>query len=371
MKGKLTGLLSVALVGLSLSGCSAVLQDHYSSVTPHTVAHLSGDSSIILVESYHELVNALASYVNDGKEAGQIRLVDYDKDLAKTHLAEAVVEVKNETVMGSFSVEDIQWEMNSIVAYLECNITITYKTTKEDMDQIVAVKGSTSIVRALTQSMENMERELVLQNAWASSDRGQISNLVQQAYGAAAQYIVEIPEIHTTFYPKEGPWRIVELSFQYRLSEGVRKARQDELERAISEKTSTLWVHGNGDIYGEVIKILLEDGVLLVGDSTTWQVLVEYRGDSRGYALAFLALCQELGLSCQMVEGTRGEEVHYWNVISPANGVYHHVDVTQGFDQEGYPLESLSVGYFGREEMENQGYSWDRTLVPEAVSYLS
>lgn len=357
--------ISLALALVSLSSCSAVISDEYSQVTPHMVASLSGDSALIVVESYHELVNALVSLVGQHETTGKLRLMNYDKDLAKSHLNDAVVEVKNEMALGSFAVEGIQWELNSIVAHLECDLVLDYKITKAEVDQIIGVSSNSAMVRALGQGLEEMERRLVMQFSWGSTDRGQISQLVHQAFESAAQSIVEIPQIHSSFYPKEGAWRIVEVEFDYYLEESLRVDRQIALTAAISEKTSQLWVEGNEDIYGQLLEVLTQGGGLNNVGNTPWHVLVHGAGDSRGYALALLALCQEMGLDCLLVEGIYQEEPHFWNLISPQEGVYHHVDATQALGQE----EFSGFLYCGQEEMEALGYSWDQSFLPVAQAY--
>ena len=71
-KNLLTGMLAAALL---LTGCSALLERDYSSVTPHNaVPTTEGDPSILRADSYQELVNALIYFVNGGMEEGTVRL---------------------------------------------------------------------------------------------------------------------------------------------------------------------------------------------------------------------------------------------------------------------------------------------------------
>ena len=68
---------------LVLTGCSAMLERSFTSVTPHNSAPTAeGDPSVLRADSYQELVNALIYLVNAGAQEGTIRLyLDPDQEL--------------------------------------------------------------------------------------------------------------------------------------------------------------------------------------------------------------------------------------------------------------------------------------------------
>ena len=54
---------------LVVSGCSAMLERNYTSITPHNSAPTAeGDPSVLRADSYQELVNALIYLVNAGAQ---------------------------------------------------------------------------------------------------------------------------------------------------------------------------------------------------------------------------------------------------------------------------------------------------------------
>ena len=58
-----------------LSGCSSMLNREYASVTPHSATPAAdGDASVLRVERYQELVNALVYLISLGRESGSVRL---------------------------------------------------------------------------------------------------------------------------------------------------------------------------------------------------------------------------------------------------------------------------------------------------------
>lgn len=351
------GKILCLVISLSLlSSCSIFLEDRYSAVSPHLITEIS-EGSVISVDNYYELVNALVYYVTEHSEVGQIRFVNYEKDLARSHLTEAVIEVLMETVLGSYGVENITWELNMIVANLEAVINIEYKKTQEDYEAILLLNGATAMTRSLIQNLSDMGTGLVIQNSYASSNRNQISQIIHLAFSGAASSLVEIPQVHTTFYPKEGPWRMVEISFQYSLGETVRSSRQKTLEQAIETATSQMWSGSDRDRYQTLMWNLWESAQLEGVGNTPYDVLVNGSGTNRGFALSVAALCQELSLECLVVEGEYLGEVHYWNQIILENGVVYHVDITQGVTEEDiFP-------YWSDDELEDLGYDWDKAHV--------
>lgn len=341
-----------------LSGCSFFLEDTYSSVTLHTVAPVVEDSSYITVESYHELVNALAYYVTEYAEAGQIRFLEYNKDEAKEDLSRAVSEVMTETAMGSYAVSTIQWETNSIMGYLEADVQITYHKTREEVEEIVPVTGTTSIVRAVSQGLTDRGERVTVTTSWANNDRSQIPAILQRAYESAVASLVEIPQVYTTFYPKEGSWRILELEFHYSLSPETREGRLTALAEVLDKTTSPLWSQEDEDYFASLYRAVSEKATLSTTGDTPYHVLVEGTGSHRGFALAYLALCQEMALDCEVVEGTLLGEVHHWNLITTETGETYHLDCSRG--EEGRI-------YFSDSQMEAMGYVWQKSAYLEAV----
>lgn len=345
-----------------LSGCSFFVEESYSSVTPHTITPIS-EGAVISVGSYYELVNGLLYYVTKHEEVGQIRLVNYEKERAISHMTEAVAEVLTETALGSFGVDSVNWEINSILGTLEANIEIIYKKTQEDYDSILHLNGITSMTRVLTQHISEMGGGLVMQNSYASTDRSQVSRMIHQAFSGAAGTVVEMPQISTVFYPKEGPWRIVEISFNYALGVSVRVSRQSALANRLHDSTSSLWALGDIDLHQVLLQNLWKESKVNDYGMTPYDVLVKRSGNARGFALAYLALCQEMGLQASVVEGTRDGEVYYWNLIALPTGSVHHVDILAGTGADG------SFPYYSDVELQALGYSWNETTVLSATTY--
>ena len=79
-------------------------------------------------------------------------------------------------------------------------------------------------------------------------------------------------------------------------------------------------------------------------------------GDSRAFSVVYAAMCQDAGLECQVVSGTRQGEAHFWNMLC-IDGVWWHIDLL------GSPtaLQTMSDG-------EMAGYVWDYSAYPTCPS---
>ena len=152
---------AVAALALLLSGCSSLLARSYTSVTPHSATPpAEGDSSILRVENYQELVNALIYLISLGEEEGTVRMYNYDQDVEQS-LSNACLEVVQEDPLGAYSVDFIRYDVTPIVSYYEAAVEITYRRTREQIRSLVNVTGTSAIrdeVRAaLDEAKEAME----------------------------------------------------------------------------------------------------------------------------------------------------------------------------------------------------------------------
>ena len=134
-----------AAAALVLTGCSALLERDYVSVTPHSFAPTAeGDPSVLRADSYQELVNALIYLVNAGAQEGTIRLY-LDPEELEGDLESACLEVVQEDPLGAYAVEHIKYRVTSLVTYEEARVSLTYRRTPEQISSIVQATGVTAI----------------------------------------------------------------------------------------------------------------------------------------------------------------------------------------------------------------------------------
>ena len=121
-----TRILALTLaVLLLLPGCSAMLNRDYQVVYPHPeLPSTEEDSSVIRVETYQQLVNAVLYFVEQSVEHGVVRLVNYAQDV-EADLNRACLEVAKDDPLGAYAVDFIKHDYTRVVATYEANIYIT------------------------------------------------------------------------------------------------------------------------------------------------------------------------------------------------------------------------------------------------------
>ncbi len=344
-----------------LSSCSLLVEDTYYAVTPHPVAPVSEGSGVITIENYRELVNAILQFVTEHAETGQIRLTNYDRDLAWEHLEEASDEILHHTALGSYGVEDINWETNTILSYLEAEITITYGKDQEEFESITPVSGTSAITKEVTNAIHLFEEEVVLLNTWSSNNRSQISSLLQTAIHDSVDSLVEIPQIQVNFYPKEGAWRILELQFLYATKKELLLQQQEQVVEELSALSASLWSMESQDMYQNIISRVKSRDIKEGEGNTPYQLLLQGQSNNQGYALTFHAICQDVMMDSTVVQGTYQGKNHYWNQITLEEGQIQHMDLSHPLPEEG------QFPYYSDEEWTAMGYDWDKNLYPQAL----
>ena len=99
------GLLALVL---ALSGCASLLERDYSVVEPYADSYWDTEEDALRAESYQELVNSLLMLVEQRSEEGTIRFYT-DSDAPYSQVVEASREVREETALGAYLVEEMSF----------------------------------------------------------------------------------------------------------------------------------------------------------------------------------------------------------------------------------------------------------------------
>ncbi len=349
----LTGILFLSLL---LSGCSALLERDYSSVTAHNaVPATEGDPSILRADSYQELVNALVYFVSGGAEEGTVRLYT-DTENVETFLSDACLEVVQEDPLGAYCVEFIKYTVDPVVTYSEARVNITYRRTREQVSSIVQATGTTAIRSELEAALTSFAQERVLRISYFEEDEDYIQDLARQAYYDAPACALGMPEVSVSIYPDRGRQRIVEILLHYPLDTGELEQRRDKLAQTLEELSWNLT--GQPQLALTSARALLElGGYDPQGGNTVWDLFDAGAANSEGLALAYAALCQRLELPCHVAQGTLAEEPHFWNVVQTEEG-WRHLDLSAPEnDREDGPLYTDLA-------FQELGYLWEEGSVP-------
>lgn len=145
-------LLALGLAtALTLSGCTAMLERSYVSSATHLDYSVTEDSSILRVENYQGLVNALLYFVNQHSTNGTLRLYNYAGDV-ESDLERACNEVMTEDPLGVFSVRSMKYDSTRILTYYEVDVRIVYSRSAQVVSSIQSVAGLSGLRGELTGS---------------------------------------------------------------------------------------------------------------------------------------------------------------------------------------------------------------------------
>lgn len=344
---------------LLLTGCSSMLQRSYSSVTPHSAAPtVESDQFTIRAESYQDVVNALLYFVTQGREQGTIRLYNYPYDVARDMEA-ACTEVLTEDPLGAYAVDDINYSITPIVSCYEANVSLCYRRTIEQITAITSTVGVTATRSALRKALSVFREEIALKVSYFEGDETDFRRLLDEAYFSVPETALGMPEAHISLYPLDGLHRILEIRFHFPLPVSTLQRQSVLVLRMRDQLLQKLPVR-QGDALLLALHETLSDAVRYDpnASSSTYDALSNGTADSQGLALTMALLCNKLEIPCLIVNGSRNDLPHYWNIVSTQEG-YRHVDLS--FSSEGEnPLLFDQTMY-------DNGFRWDTAAFPQCA----
>ena len=148
-------LLAVCLLG----GCAALLERSYSAAEPSVDRYWdSGAEDTLRAESYQDLVNSLLLLIEERAEEGIIRCYG---DVGEYREAMAArEEVRTETTLGAYLLRDLRISHESGSNYSTVTCYMTYREDAEDIDAIMKLSDSQSLVDLLRLSVREERDKL-------------------------------------------------------------------------------------------------------------------------------------------------------------------------------------------------------------------
>lgn len=330
---KLCAILLCLAVVLAMSACASLFEDEY--YYSESYADLSGEyeGSDQEIRNYSMLKSAILALVEQGEESASFRFGSYSGSLIDD-LAAACVEVKNETPIGAYAVEDISYDTSRIVSYYTAEISISYTRSAEEIARVEHVSGLGEFGSHILNVMDSYASLTVLNVYSSAVNEEYIRQLIHGYYYADPFLTVIEPEVGVAAYPDSGAERIYEISFKY----GLSAERLGEMESQLRARVEAMC----SDIGGEdglvmALRCAQSLSGMASGEAqcsypdTAYGALIEGSVQPLGLALAYKALCDELGIECVVVSGELndgGVIDHAWNIIG-LDGDYYHVDISR------------------------------------------
>lgn len=356
---KKTAALLLALC-LLLSGCSTLFDGSYSHEEPHTNQGGQLPHDNIIATNYDGLCKSLASLVESGSPSGVISVANYNQTAIYTDFPKAINQIHTTNPIAAWAVDDIQWEFGTNGGQLSVAVTITYLHDRAEIRKIRKVSNTGSAKAIIASVLDDCGADVqILIPNFESIDFQQV---VDNYFNTHPQSVMERPQVVVNIFPETGDSRLLELKFTYQNSRDDLRAMQQQVRTVFESATLYVSSYNNESekfqqLYAFLMEFLVEgDFELETSITPAYSLLRHGVGDKKAFATVYAAMCQEAGLDCQVVTGTRNGESWVWNLIC-IDGVYRHLDLLRCSQQGGYKIYSDS---------EMSGYVWDYSAYPAA-----
>ena len=361
-------------LSLSLTGCAAMLERDYLSVTPHArLPAAADDSTTVWVETYPELVDAIFSLVSEHRESGVIRLRNWEGNV-RQNLSDACDEVSHDDPLGAYAVDRIKPEFVRIATYYEATVSIDYRRTAEQVASVNTVAGSGAIRGELRDALTSFVPETAFRVNYFDQAQGDdyIPRLIRQANYDSPAAALGLPEAVVNLYPESGQQRVVEVLFTYPEEPELLREKSQALTSAAQVLVDPYRTGLRDSALIPVLYRALREHTGLgeaqdaplpapsVSGSTAYAALVEGQADSEGLALAYKLLCDLAGVECTVVDGTLEGTPRFWTIVTVEQNVHRHVDPSRA---EGLLLTDT--------QMSESGFVWDTQEYPSCGESLS
>ena len=351
---------------LILTGCVSFLEFNTEIITEHEVTPYEPEpTEQIVVSNYDELISVIIEIIMGHESDAQIQLHYHDIEDIQTEIERIRYEILNEHPIGVFAVEDITLETTRIVTHFEIDVSISYSRTEEEINSIVNVPTEQYMMAHLFRAMSQYNEETVIRTRLQLSI-DEINYFVRETYYNNPQSIVMLPFVSVDIYPEIGNDRIFEIRFAYTATnQNLLPQMSEDLMDSIQSRAE--FVEGDTDSLKllSLVNILIDsvefnEGAMIHThgaqhfDATAFGALVHGRAAGEGFAMAFQAIAEEIGLDSRIVLGHFGGRVHAWNIVQ-LYGYYYHVDVAMA------RVHGIEVAILKRDaDFEEMMYNWDR-----------
>lgn len=353
MKRVGTTMACILCFAMVLSGCSAWLSGQYVNVTPYLDEEERHPNEAAVARSFEELCSALTDLVEEGIEETVLYVTDLTDDQCTHYMEDAIEQVINNTPIGAYAVDQIEFEVGTNAGKRAIAVKIQYLHNRAEILRIKQARGMSDVLELIRLALENSDTRVVLRvQEYQEKD---LAQFVQNYVSSNPQSCMEEPQLSVAYYPETGKDRVIELAFQYQSSREALRSMKSLVTDIF--KSAQYYVNTDAEDlekYAQLYTFLMEryDYTYETSITPAYSLLRHGVGDNRAFALVYMAMCRQVGLDCQMVSGTKNGEPWCWNVLK-LEDTYYHVDL----------LECNEQGTFSLQTDENMGgYVWDYSI---------
>ena len=374
---KLSLIVLLALSLLTIFGCSVILEDDRVTETLHVITPAGRpEDAQIEISTFEELKDAIINMIYDHEPGGRI-IVSYDTEHLQEDVDRAIYEIMENHPLGAFAVSEIIGSATKIVTFFEVDISITYHRTRYQINSIINVSDIYEVKDILLETMNEYRDEVVFRTDLQLTNN-EILNYISDIYYQNPRSIVIHPAVAVEMFPKDGEDRVFSVSFNFGQTQGIMRTHLAGLSQAIQSQIDVV----EGDTQAEQL-LSLADNLSAIASfddatartlsahgiqnltATAFGALLTGRAIGEGFAMAYKALGDTLGIDIRVVLGTLDGRYHAWNLVN-INGYYYHVDVSMA------ELLGMEEVFFRSDQgFRALGYVWDVIRTPRAGGPLT
>ena len=313
----------VVLAIMMFCGCSAWMNGSYASVTPHKEQNFLPEQTMMTPKSYEDVVKILENMVKAGQHRSTISMDEMEEDW-QDYIEDIVDYVQDVCPIGAYAVSEITYDISNNKGKSALSVDISYRRSIADIDAVMYAQTTEEIADILHNALNTFS---VCVTVCVEDYAGyNFEKMVQEYALIYPQYVIEIPRVSATMYPRDGDDRIVELVFNYDTSRATLQNMQEQVGRIFS--AAEMYVSGDGmptEKYAQLYAFLMNryDYTLKSSGTPAYSLLYHGVGDSKAFASVFSAMCRQAGLACEVISGTRSGETWYWNMIRVEDKTYY------------------------------------------------
>lgn len=368
MKGK-RKLLCLLLAGLTLllAGCGNLFDREYLSVTDYEipVQEPPKEGAGVTVRNEDELRTALVALLNGRATEGHIVFDPaYEGDIS-ADLSNVCWKVRTQDALFAYCVANISYDLTKLVNHSEARFTIRYTEAGQDRDSIVRLQLTNALEDELYSALQRGDSRLVVLIGRSTLSEEDVAGIVSRVYRENPRLQPREPRVTVNMLSGTGLQRLYEVNFSYGVS-------QEELaeRRALLQETVP---------FGDPARLSRDPALRALqaceylvgacrynenGSGDIYSALILGEANTEGIALAYVELCRQVEVPCQIVYGQRNWRSRCWNIIQ-IDGEYYHVDVAACMES------GPEQGFLLRDETMWTLYRWDISSYPPCSGSLS
>lgn len=316
--------LLLILVLLMLAGCSSLFEKEYTSTRVYEDPDTTADAGTTEIHNYAMLLRALNAMVASYRTNQMLIFADYDGIIADD-LSKACWELRSDTALGSWCVRDIEYTTEQVVAYVEADITVSYKRTEQEVESLKTAQTRSALSACVAEALENQTRTVAVQMNTSALSESDVAELAAQTILDHPLLCVEVPEVNVTLYSGATNQKIFEITMHTRLSENETLSRREKLAEAVKTLLAEVDLEDPAAPLQAAVKVA--EQVTNTGESgTAYDALVNGASDSQGLAMAAKAVWMTMEADGAVVSGQLDSAAHCWNLLK-IGGNYYHLDL--------------------------------------------